>query len=187
MIRQGLMLFFLALTVGGFLLIWDSPPEAFLRQTSSPLEKDPQADSYMIGVTSQRFSELGNPQFNLSSPRVEFFEGESSFMLEQPQFSAQNDISHPLRLRAAHGQLDNANKQLNLRGNVRAEITTEDGPALLTTEQLSYLIDSNIASTGQPFNLVTAQSDVAGTGLRADLNNETFVIQSKVKITHEPR
>ena len=187
MIRQGLMLFFMALTVGGFLLIWDSPPEAFLRQTSSPLEKNPQADSYMTRVTSQRFSEQGNAQFNLSSPRVEFFEGESSLTLEQPQFSAQNDIPHPLQLRADHGHLDNANNQLNLHGNVRADITTDDGPALLTTEQLSYLIDSNIASTGQPFKLVTAQSDVAGTGLRADLSNETFVIQSKVRITHEPR
>jgi hypothetical protein len=41
--------------VGGFVLIWDSPPEAFLRQTSSPMDENPQADSYMTAVTSQRF------------------------------------------------------------------------------------------------------------------------------------
>ena len=41
MIRQALLTFFLALMVGGFLLIWDSPPESFVRQSGDQFEKDP--------------------------------------------------------------------------------------------------------------------------------------------------
>jgi hypothetical protein len=37
MIKQALLAVFLAFMIGGFVLIWDSPPEAFLRQTSSQL------------------------------------------------------------------------------------------------------------------------------------------------------
>lgn len=187
MIQQALLAVFLALMVGGFVLIWDSPPEAFLRQTSSPMDENPQADSYMTEVTSQRFSALGSEQFKLSSPRIEFFQGESTVDIEQPRFIAKGDARHPIRLTANSGQLDNANGRLDLNNNVRAEITSDGGPAQLTTEQLSYLIDSSVATTDQPFNLHSAQGKASGTGLKVDLVKETFAIQSKVRVTHDPR
>jgi len=185
MIRQGLVIVVLALMAGGFLLVWDSPPESFIRQTTSPTDETPQADSYMTAVTSRRFSVLGNQQFSLSSPRINFYEGQSTLTLEQPQFVSNGDIRYPLQLSADSGELDN--DKLDLRGTVRAEITTEEGPALLTTEQLSYLIESAVASTEQPFTLTQPKTNVSGTGLKADLRNETFAIQSRVRVTHEPQ
>ena len=59
MIQQALLAVFLAFMIGGFVLIWDSPPEAFLRQSNSQMDEKPQADSYMTTVTSRRFSEQG--------------------------------------------------------------------------------------------------------------------------------
>ena len=187
MIRQALLAVFLAFMVGGFVLIWDSPPEAFLRQTSSPMDENPQADSYMTAVTSQRFSALGNEQFKLNSPRIEFFQGESAVYIEEPRFIARGDAAQPIRLTADSGQLDNASGRLDLDNNVQAEMTSGEGLAKLTTERLSYLIDSSIATTEQPFKLVTAQGKATGTGLKMDLVNETFAIQSKVRVTHDPR
>ena len=187
MIQQALLAVFLAFMVGGFVLIRDSPPEAFLRQTSSQMDENPQADSYMTAVTSQRFSALGSEQFKLSSPRIEFFQGEATVNIEQPRFIAKGDARHPIRLTANSGQLDNANGRLDLNNNVRAEMTSDGGPAQLTTEQLSYLIDSSVATTDQPFNLLTAQGKASGTGLKVDLVKETFAIQSKVRVTHDPR
>lgn len=187
MIRQALLAVFLAFMVGGFVLIWDSPPEAFLRQTSSPMDENPQADSYMTEVTSQRFSALGSEQFKLNSPRIEFFQGESKVAIEQPRFIARGDARQPIRLTAESGQLDNANGRLDLNNNVRAEMPSDGGPANLTTEQLTYLIDSSVATTDQPFNLQSPQGKASGTGLKIDLVNETFAIQSNVRVTHDPR
>ncbi len=186
MIRQALLTLMLALMIGGFLLIWDSPPESFIRQPLNQLEQNPQADSYMTAVTSRRFSDQGNEQFSLSSPRIEFFEGESTLTLEQPQFLSQGVIRQPLQLSAKIGRLDSANGKLDLYGNVRADITSDEGVAQLTTERLTYLIDNSIATTDEPFSLLTAQSIVSGTGLKLDLVNETFTIQSKVRVTHDP-
>jgi LPS export ABC transporter protein LptC len=187
MIQQALLAVFLAFMIGGFVLIWDSPPESFLRQTNSQMDEHPQADSYMTAVTSQRFSALGSEQFKLSSPRIEFFQGQSTVNLEQPRFIGQGDIRRPIELSANSGHLDSANGRLELKDNVQALMTTAEGSATLTTARLTYLIDSSIARTDQPFKLLSEQSKASGTGLEIDLVNETFAIQSKVRVTHDPR
>ena len=187
MIQQALLAVFLALMIGGFVLIWDSPPEAFLRQTSSQMDEKPQADSYMTTVTSRRFSELGSEQFSLSSPRVEFFQGESTVKVQQPRFLAQGDAVQPIALTADSGVLDSAGGRLDLQNDVLGQMTTDEGVATLTTERLTYLIYSSVATTDQPFKLLSEQGKATGTGLKIDLVNETFAIQSKVRVTHDPR
>ena len=187
MIQQALLAVFLALMIGGFVLIWDSPPEAFLRQTSSQMDEKPQADSYMTTVTSRRFSELGSEQFSLSSPRIEFFQGESTVKVQQPQFLAQGDAAQPIALTADSGVLDSAGGRLDLQNDVLGQMTTDEGVATLTTERLTYLIYSSVATTDQPFKLLSEQGKATGTGLKIDLVNETFAIQSKVRVTHDPR
>jgi LPS export ABC transporter protein LptC len=175
MIRQALLTFILALMVGGFLLIWDSPPESFIRQKDGQFENDSRADSYMNEITSRRFSSEGSEKFSLSSPRIEFFEGSSVLTLAEPVFLTQQPHGKPLALQADRGQLN----------NVRADIYSRGDLAVLTTERLSYLIDSNIAKTDSAFKLLAPQSNISGSGLYIDLLKETFIIKSKVRVTHE--
>jgi len=52
---------------------------------------------------------------------------------------------------------------------------------------LTFLIDSSVAITDQPFNMLSERGKASGTGLRIDLVNETYAIQSKVRVTHDPR
>ena len=186
MIRQALLTFILALMVGGFLLIWDSPPESFIRQKGGQFEKDPSADSYMVDITSRRFSAEGSEKFSLSSPRIEFFEGSSLLTLAEPLFLTQQPLGKPLVLKAIQGQLNSASGVLELDGNVRADINSRGGMDVLTTDQLTYLIDNNIAKTARSFKLLTPQSKISGTGLHIDLYRETFTIKSKVRVSHEP-
>jgi LPS export ABC transporter protein LptC len=187
MIQQALLAVFLAFMIGGFVLIWDSPPEAFLRQTSSQMDEKPQADSYMTSVTSRRFSENGSEQFSLSSPRIDFFQGESTVKLQQPRFLAQGDATQPVALTAGSGLLDSASGRLDLQDNVLGQLTSAEGVATLITERLTYFVDSSIATTDQPFKLLSEQGKASGTGLKIDLINETFAIQSNVRVTHDPR
>ncbi len=186
MIRQALLTFILALMVGGFLLIWDSPPESFIRQKGGQFEKDPRADSYMNEITSRRFSAAGTEKFSLSSPRIEFFEGSSVLTIVEPRFLTQQALGKPLNLQATQGQLNSDLGVLDLDGNVRADINSNGDLAVLTTERLTYLIDSNIAKTDSSFKLLSPQSDISGSGLHIDLNKETFIIKSNVRVIHEP-
>lgn len=67
MIRQALLISALIFFVGGFLLIWDSPPESFMRKQTGQVEEVPVADSYMTDVSSLKFSSSGSQQFLLTS------------------------------------------------------------------------------------------------------------------------
>jgi len=186
MIRQALLTFILALMVGGFLLIWDSPPESFIRQKGGQFEKDPRADSYMTEITSRRFSAEGTEKFSLSSSRIEFFEGSSVLTLAEPLFLTQRPHGKPLTLQAIQGQLNGALGILDLDGNVRADINTRGNLALLTSEHLTYLIDSSIAKTDSSFKLLSPQSKMSGSGLHIDLQKEIITIKSNVRVIHEP-
>jgi LPS export ABC transporter protein LptC len=186
MIRQALLIFFLALMVGGFVLIWDSPPESFIRQRDGQFDKDPRADSYMKEITSRRFSTQGDEKFSLSSPRMEFFEGSSILSLAEPVFLTQGTFGKPLKLQASQGQLNSASGVLDLDGNVRADINSQGNLAQLTTEHLTFYTDTNIALTDSSFKLLEPQSTVTGTGLHIDLIKEVFTIKSKVRVIHEP-
>jgi LPS export ABC transporter protein LptC len=186
MIRQALLTFILALMVGGFLLIWDSPPESFISQRGDQFEKDPRADSYMKEITSRRFSAEGGEKFSISSPRIEFFTGSSTLTLDEPVFITRSPLGKPLKLQASQGQMDSTLGILDLDGNVRADIDSRGKLARLTTEHLTFLTDSSVALTDSSFELLSAQSNVSGSGLHIDLIKEVYTIKSKVRVTHEP-
>ena len=186
MIRQALLTFVLALMVGGFLLIWDSPPESFIRQKDGKFENNPRADSYMKEITSRRFSSEGAEELTIDSPRIEFFEGSSILTLSEPTFIIQQSLGQSLKLQASQGQLNSAIGRLDLEGDVRAESNKNDGLGQLTTDRLTYFTDTNIATTESPFKLLTPQSVVTGSGFHVDLIKETFIIKSNVRVTHEP-
>jgi len=186
MIRQALLFTTVALIVAGFVLIWDSPPESFLRQANHQFEEKPNADSFMTNITSRRYSVAGNEKFSLNSPRIEFFEGDASITMVDPNFATRTSAGRPLALSAAHGTLNTTEDRLDLDGNVLAHIELEESAAELTTEQLTYLTESNVATTEAAFKLITPTSKTSGVGLRANLIEETFAIQSKVKVTYEP-
>ena len=186
MIRQALLTFIVALMVGGFLLIWDSPPESFIRQKDGQFDSDPRADSYMKEITSRRFSAEGSEKFSLSSPRMEFYEGSSRLTLDEPVFLTHRPLGKPLKLQAIRGQLDSSQGKLDLDGNVRADIDSDGNLAELTTEHLTFYTDSNIAVTDSEFELMEPQSHVSGTGFHIDLSEEVFTIKSNVRVVHEP-
>ena len=98
----------------------------------------------------------------------------------------QQALGKPLNLQATQGQLNSDLGVLDLDGNVRADINSNGDLAVLTTERLTYLIDSNIAKTDSSFKLLSPHSDISGSGLHIDLNKETFIIKSNVRVIHEP-
>ena len=67
MIKQFSLVFSLLLLIGGFLLVWDSPPESFMRSQVGQIEQTPSADSYMTSVVSRRFSADGTEQYTLAT------------------------------------------------------------------------------------------------------------------------
>ena len=98
MIKQGLFGAFLVIFVGGFLLVWDSPPDAFKRNQTPQVDRPPLADSYMTEITSRQFSDTGKEKFILFAPKVELFSDASETPMKGA--SARNGVSHCEQIRA---------------------------------------------------------------------------------------
>ena len=73
MMKNYALIIAAALLTVGFLLVWDSPPESFLKKAEGPSEAMPLADSYMRKVNTRVFSLDGQVQFSLHAPQIEFF------------------------------------------------------------------------------------------------------------------
>jgi LPS export ABC transporter protein LptC len=188
MIQQFLLVSSLLIIVGGFLLVWDSPPESFMRKQTGQVEEVPVADSFMTEINSRKFALDGTELFVVTAPRVEFFAKSSTVNLRQPNLTSKGAVknSDNLHLSANNGVLSGNGEKLLLNGDVLVTIEGAQGNTKLTADNMTYLPDSNLASTNDPFNLQTPQVKLSGTGLSANLTNEVFTIKSRVRAIHEP-
>lgn len=189
MIKQTLLISGLLVIVGGFLLIWDSPPQAFMRKQTGQVDEVPVADSYMTEISSLKFSRTGQQQFLLTSPKAEFFTKKSELTLSQPSIvsSETNTNNNQLNLKAHVGILSNNGERVSLQKDVIAVKESLQGQMVLNTQDLVYRPASNTASNSGPFKLNTPEVKLSGSGLDANFNNEIFIINSKVRAIHEPR
>ncbi|MGB1403399.1 MAG: LPS export ABC transporter periplasmic protein LptC [Porticoccaceae bacterium] len=187
MIKQTLLISGLLIIVGGFLLIWDSPPQAFMRKQTGQVDKVPVADSYMTEISSLKFSRTGKQQFVLTSPRAEFFTKKSELTLSQPNIVSSEINNNQLSLKAHMGILSNNGELVSLQRDVIAVKEAPQGQTVLNTEDLAYRPASNTATNSGPFKLNTPEVKLSGSGLDANFTNEIFIINSKVRAIHEPR
>jgi len=189
MIRQLLLLAVLGVLVGGFLLVWDSPPESFLKSSSAKAERLPDADSYMQNITSYKFTAAGNKAFTLHSAKGFFYDRKSLLMLDHPSFQSSTAEASPelLKITADRGelQLTDSGDILQLGGNVNAQWHSTEGLTNLNTEVFTYHIDERIAHAQQGFRLSNPQAELTGERLSTDFENAITEIQSGVRAVYE--
>ena len=189
MIRQSFIGTALLIIIGWFLLVWDSPPESFMRNNTADRVQQRQVGSYMASITSQRFSATGEQLFLLTSPKMQLFTGDSRLELTQPRFivlpKGANNKGKGVAFLADFGTLSGTGDRLSLIGNVKAVITGTEQEKTLTSTSLEYQPTEMIISTEDNFTLKTVQSSLVGKGLVGDLNKDLFTIKSKVHGVHD--
>ena len=187
MIRQFLYMVLLTSLTGVLLLMWDSPPESFLRPQAGKVDQLPIADSYMENITSHLYSTNGQRQSILQASRISFFSDQSQLFIEQPSFLGLRVVGNSGRLAVvADNSVFLKDKQtFEFNGKVNASWQTKDGQALLKTNKLSYQIEDGIAKASGGSHLQTPQAKISGSSLTADYGNEVFTVESKVRAIHE--
>ena len=191
MINHVLFSAFLVFFVGGFLLVWDSSPDSFMRNQSPQVDSIPRADSYMTDIISRQFSDTGKEKFILSAPKVELFSNTSETLLTEPELisfrhKAGLAKTKTVRINAKNGALTGTGEILTLTNNVVATVEAAQGKTQLNTERLVYVPSSETASTAAPFDLLSPQVKISGKGLEADFSNQKYTLKSEVQAVHEP-
>ena len=189
MIRQSFISVILLLIVGWFLVVWDSPPESFMRKNDGELVQKRSVDSYMTGISSRRFSDAGDELFFLTSSKMELFKGESGVVLSAPRFVAVTNKAKGkdtgVSFVANIGSLSEDGRKLVLNGDVEAIIGGKNSQTTMVSDSLEYDAPNMLITTDGDFTLTTPALSVSGKGLNANLSKEIFTMNSKVRAVHE--
>ena len=86
---------------------------------------------------------------------------------------------------AHSGTLSADGSKLSLNGDVVAFINGTSQQSTLTSNNLSYNSARMTVTTDGSFKLASPELTLSGTGLNADLDKEVFIINSKVRATHD--
>lgn len=187
MIKPFVLMATAATMIASFLLIWDSPPESFLRQPSGQVEQTPVADSYMHDVHMRTFSASGAQQFAIVAEQIDLFTGKEEVYLVKPLISSRENTPDQLSIKASLGVLDRAKNRFMLSGDVRLETYQPPRSTVLTTDQLSYFGDTGLVTSEALFELTNLQARIRGKGLTADTQNRIYRFEEQVSAVYDVR
>lgn len=186
MIKQFFFMVCLIVVTGSFLLLWESPPESFSRPDSSKIEELPSADSYMSNIKSFVFSNEGTHKYLLKASELSIFSSLSELKLEKPVFIAfQNDTKTQFLVEAKSGSLSKNTQIFLFNGDVNANWQTAVGATNLLAGRLSYSLKEDSAFAEGGVQLTTENTKMTGNTLSADFDNESIIIESRVRGTHD--
>lgn len=183
-----LMLFFIpfALLVAalGYWNIDSSTPD---NQHSSAQAKKT-IDFFAQGTQTLQFTDEGTVQYELSSPHLEHTQDDDITVLLQPDLLLFRGTEFPWHISSERSEVSPEGKEVELLKNVRIERTDEQGrPTILTTEQLTYVPETEYAHTKLAVKIEAANGVTTGVGMQTYLNESKMRLLSKVRGRHEVR
>ena len=187
MIKQFFFMVCLILVTGSMLLIWDSPPESFLRQEANLVNKLPSADTYMTNVETFIFSSDGSKKYSLTASEMSLFSDQAEVKLIKPQFRAlEIGIQRSeVNITANQGLITKSSQAIQFIGDVEANWQAHKGPTALTAGALNYSVKEDSASATNGIKLMTPDSSIIGESFSADFKTELLRIESGVRATHD--
>ena len=173
---------------GIFLLLWDSPPEAFLaKPTINTSEELPAADGYMLNTETIKYDDKGLRSYILTTTETRYFERGKKFELDKPEmvtFDHKNPL-HPWQLNARQGKIFRGGERIVLTGDVYAwQDTSVTARNELRSQQLVLFPDTHIAESKKQVTINTPEGRTSGTGMWANLQQERFKLLKNVKGVH---
>ena len=167
MTKNYLIIGIAGLITVGFLLIWDSPPEAFLNNSERSPEQMLVADSYMREVTTRVYASDGYKRFSIEAPQIELFENLSEIFIINPRIISYENGLSTLEVSAETGVLAQMKNQIDLNGKIRVKAKTKKDLAFLKTEKLTYFTDSGLITGNTHFDFRNSRAKIQGKGLEA--------------------
>jgi LPS export ABC transporter protein LptC len=187
MIKQFFFTGLLILIAGSMLLVWDSPPESFLRPETNLVDKLPSAETYMTNIQTLIFSSDGSKKYTLTATEMALFSNQIEAKLLAPSFVAlEIDNQHSeVNVTANQGLISKRSQAIQFMGNVKANWQVDKGSTVLTAGTFIYSMKEDIASAANGIQLVTPESSISGDSFSADFKTELLKIESGVRATHD--
>jgi len=189
---SGLLL--LALAVFYSTRYWPQPAQ-LLNDTPADAAQADRPDYVITDFHAIDLDESGRIRYELTATELTHFRAPERANLVAPDMifyrnshADGSTATRPWQLTSTHGVIAEDGQRLDLVGDVKLARLVEDPQSAMTLEtaRLTVLGQREMAVTDQPFVLRTAQGQLTGVGLDADLKNGRMNLHARVRGQYDP-
>lgn len=145
-------------------------------------------DYFMQDFTTLAMNANGKPNYKLHGVYMAHYPASDTTEILKPSIDFLRPDRPTMHVIADQGWLTSANEVVLLNGNV--ELTEKDrsgNPVMqVNTASARVLIDQNYVESDQFTRIVTRHTNITGTGMQANLNNDKLSVLSDVHTTITP-
>lgn len=165
------------------LLRWFAPPES-AREAPAQARQD----NEIRGVEMRVYDANGAPNLILVSPRIVSPRRSDEYLIETPVFELISDAKGAWHGQSRIGRLDVTRDRLWLEEDVRLRGEREARPPVaISGERMEFRLSEKLALSEEAVEIRQPGSELRGVGMRADLNQDRFVLRSKVEGVYVPQ
>lgn len=176
-VRRGVILLAITAVASYGLLRLFAPPEA--ERAPMPLARQ---DNEILKVEMRVYGDDGQPELVLVSPRITSPRRSDDYLIESPLFDVVTGEGVRWHGAAQRGRLDVARDRLWLEQDVALTGRRgEQAPMEIRTSMLEFRLDTRLAWNEEAVEIRQAGNRLAGVGLTADLEKDSFVLRSQVE------
>ncbi len=176
-----------------FLMIWDTPPQNFLKPKKETSEKVTYPTNILHNAVSRKYDEQGKLSSVFEAEESRHFQvnpkratQKDYTELKQPQLTLHSDSALPWKITADSGKAKNNGTVIHLWGNVH--IWQKDAQGEISELKTPYLIvkpEQQYAETSKPVMIDSLGNKTEAVGMKAFLKQDKILLLSNVRGIHE--
>ena len=130
----------------------------------------------------------GNVQYHLSADSMLHYRDTDLTQLDLPNVELFKKTNEHWLIKANQGKVSAKGSEIILAGDVelKSEVSTQQQPFVITTDNLNIKPETNTVSTEDPIMFSGDGVELSSTGMIADLDKETIKLLDKVRASYVP-
>lgn len=159
-----------------------------LRQVSPPSAPKPAPathvpDYYFTDATVTTLNAQGKPEAVMTAPRMEHHPDDDSVEIFAPRIEYFIAGGPPWHVQADHGLLPSGGKLVELTGHVEMQRQSNNGgpPLIINTDKINVDLNTNIATTTDPVEILQGDSRMTAVGMQAYLQDDRLLLETNVR------
>ncbi|MAZ89676.1 MAG: LPS export ABC transporter periplasmic protein LptC [Cellvibrionaceae bacterium] len=176
-----------------FLMIWDTPPQNFLKPKKETSEKITYPTNILHNAVNRKYDEEGKLSSVFEAEESRHFQinpkratAKDYTELKQPQLTLHSDSAPPWKITADSGKAKKNGTIIHLWGNVH--IWQKDTQGKISELKTPYLIvkpEQQYAETSKPVMIDSLGNKTEAVGMKAFLKQDKILLLSNVRGIHE--
>ncbi len=173
------------LATGGYLVLRMTREQTAPR---TPPVASSRPDYFLGDARLEQTTANGRVLYTLDARRMQHYPDDGRTRLTRVRLVYHAAGHPPWTLTAEHAMIPASRKRVELRGNVHGSYRARNGstPIILSTPEMTVLVDRQIASTSAGARLASGPSHVTARRLRVDLKTGVIRLQQDVEATYVP-